>query len=140
MFLEFENLPLTKPLRFRFGKSGSGYSAVPVQLDDDTWTKPLTRIEGRALLVLQKKILQDIDENEDQDDGKEAVVSEMEQRIGIYTKEIERLQKNLKELERKRDEDELQKKCIEDLQKELELLRCKDFVQQDHSQTQWDAS
>lgn len=96
--LDFEKVCLRKPLNFRFGREESGYQAVRVQLDQDTWTKPMTRIERRAIQFLQQQVLHEVDIGEERVDEKEAALSEMEQKLGIYHQEVERLKQQVADL------------------------------------------
>merc|ERR1719215_666029 len=121
--LTYENVLLLKPIQFRYGSKTAGYQAVRVTLDEDTWLGELKRIEKRAVLHLQQRVIADLDAKDEKEDEKEALVSEFEQKLSICTEEIERLRKQVADVTTKRDAAEADhKKQLEELGAKVDLL------------------
>eukprot|EP00928_Gymnodinium_smaydae_P004861 TRINITY_DN11664_c1_g1_i1.p1 TRINITY_DN11664_c1_g1~~TRINITY_DN11664_c1_g1_i1.p1 ORF type:complete len:1203 (+),score=270.10 TRINITY_DN11664_c1_g1_i1:78-3686(+) len=97
--LIFNNVALTMPLEFTFGREEFGYSAVYVSLDEDTWSRPLTRVEQRSMVVLQQQVIDSFDaEQEKPEEKADAVLAAFDKRLSLCTEEIARLSKVVTEL------------------------------------------
>eukprot|EP00435_Cladocopium_sp_Y103_P027965 s618_g6.t4 len=97
--LVYRNVVLCKPLHFTFGGKGSGYESVQVSLDEDSWTRPLTRMEQRHIAFLQQEVLeQEANDVEPLEQRNEALVVETNQKMSLAVDEITRLSKNVADL------------------------------------------
>ncbi|CAJ1432588.1 unnamed protein product, partial [Effrenium voratum] len=95
--LVFRDVVLSKALRFTFGGKGSGYETVRVYLDQDSWTRALTRMEQRHISFLQQEVLmQEADEPVEQ--RNEAIVNETNQKMSVAVDEIRNLSKCVADL------------------------------------------
>lgn len=97
--LVYRNVVLCKPLHFTFAGKGSGYETVQVSLDEDSWTRPLTRMEQRHIAFLQQEVLeQEANDVEPLEQRNEALVVETNQKMSLAVDEITRLSKNVAHL------------------------------------------
>eukprot|EP00930_Biecheleria_cincta_P018048 TRINITY_DN14182_c0_g1_i2.p1 TRINITY_DN14182_c0_g1~~TRINITY_DN14182_c0_g1_i2.p1 ORF type:complete len:1280 (-),score=211.37 TRINITY_DN14182_c0_g1_i2:82-3900(-) len=116
----YKNVPLTMPLRFAYGKKELGYKAVPIHLDEDSWTRSLTGGEKKHIAFIQQEVVAQIDADQEPEQRSEAVVMETNQKMGLCLDEITRLVKQVKDLEQKMD---AQDKRHAEMHRELLELR-----------------
>jgi len=120
--LVYRNLVLCKPLRFTYGGKGSGYETVSVDLDEDSWTRPLTRMEQRHIAFLQQEVLMQEADVEPLEQCNEALVVETNQKMSLAVDEITRLSKNVADLTKQL---QLQAEQTQALQEEIRQLSVK---------------